>query len=93
MCKEKRKGEWAPPYNLEDVLNEMQLITLRRIEGFGWELRFVRRPLFEQGVPVVFNGEGDTIGILEDDGRLNLQPGIEYRGSVNRPGFSGDSFT
>ncbi len=82
MCKEKRKGEWPIPDNLEDVLNEMQLITLRKIEGFGWELRFVRRPIFQEAVPVVFNGEGDKIGILEEDGKLNLQSGIEYRGSA-----------
>ncbi len=84
MGKEKRKGEWPIPDNLEDVLKEMQLIALSEIEAFGWELRFVRRPLFQEAVPVVFSSEGDQIGVLEGNGRLNLQPNIEYRGSDKR---------
>ncbi len=84
MGKEKRKGEWPIPDNLEDVLNAMQLIALSEIEAFGWELRFVRRPLFQEAVPVVFSGDGDQIGVLEEDGRLNLQPNIENRGSAQK---------
>ena len=84
MGKEKRKGEWSIPGNLEDVLNVMQQITLGEIGKFGWELRFVRMPLFQEPVPVVFSGDGDQIGVLEEDGRLNLQPDIEYRRSAQK---------
>jgi len=84
MGKEKRKGERPIPDNLEDVLNVMQQITLSEIGKFGWELRFVRMPLFQEAVPVVFSGNGDQIGVLEEDGRLNLQPNIEYRRSAQK---------
>ena len=84
MGKEKRKGERPIPDNLEDLLNIMQQITLGEIGKFGWELRFVRMPLFQEAVPVVFSGDGDQIGVLEEDGRLNLQPNIEYRRSAQK---------
>jgi hypothetical protein len=80
MGEEKRKSESAIPDNVKEVLNEEQMMTLRKIEGFGWQLRFVRRPLFQTVVPVVVSGKGDQIGVLEEDGRLNLQPIIEHRG-------------
>ena len=81
MDNEKRKGEWRIPKNLEDVLTLAQLATLGYIGRFGWELRFVRRPESQQALPVVFSGE-DQIGVLEEDGRLNLQPDIPYRESA-----------
>ena len=84
MDKEKRKGEWPIPDNLEDVLNVMQQVTLGEIGKFGWELRFIRMPLFQEAVPVVFSADGDQIGVLEEDGRLNLQPNIAYRGSAQK---------
>ena len=79
MGKERRKSEWPIPDIIEDVLTEMQLIALREIEAFGWKLRFVRRPPFQAAVPVVFRGEGDQIAVLEENGRLNLQPNVEFR--------------
>ncbi len=79
MDREKRKGEKPLPGRLEELLNEMQMLALRQIEGFGWELRFVRRPLFQQPVPVVFSGDGSKIGILEEDGRINMEADIEVR--------------
>ena len=84
MGKEKRKGDRPIPGNLEDLLNLMQQITLGEIGKFGWELRFVRMPPFQEAVPVVFSGDGDQIGVLEEDGRLNLQPNIEYRRSEQK---------
>jgi len=84
MGKEKRKDERPIPDNLKDLLNVMQQITLGEIGKFGWELRFVRMPLFQEAVPVVFSGDGDQIGVLEEDGRLNLQPNIEYRRSAQK---------
>ena len=81
MGEEKRKGESPIPDNVKEMLNEEQMIALRKIEGYGWQLRFVRRPLFQAVVPVVVSGKGDQIGILEEDGRLDLQTIIEHRGS------------
>jgi len=82
MDSERRKGEKPIPDNLNGTLNEAQLIALPSLERFGWELRFVRRPVFEEAVPVVCNAEGTMIGVLEEDGRLNLQSDVQIRDSV-----------
>jgi hypothetical protein len=79
MDSEKRKGDMPVPDRLEDVLNELQMRALHQIEGFGWQLGFIRRPLFQEPVPVVFSAEGDKIGILEEDGRINMEPEIKVR--------------
>ena len=50
MDKEKRKGGNPLPKILKEVLNEAQLITLNKIEGFGWELEFIRRELYQGGM-------------------------------------------
>jgi hypothetical protein len=49
------------------------------IEGYGWRLHFIRRPLFQEPVPVVIDGDGRKIGILEEDGTLNREPDIIVR--------------
>ena len=79
MDRDKRKRDKPVPDRLEEVLNEMQMLALRQIEGFGWQLRFIRKPLFQEPVPVVFSAEGDKIGILEEDGRINMEPDIKLR--------------
>jgi hypothetical protein len=79
MDKEKRKGDEPVPAHLEKVLSEMQMLALHQVESFGWQLRFVRRPLFQEPVPVVFSADGAKIGVLEEDGRINMEPEIEVR--------------
>ncbi len=79
MSEDKRKGEAPVPGNVENYLNEAQLAELHKIEGFGWKLVFVRRPLFQETVAVVTDAGGGSIGVLEEDGRLNLDPDIETR--------------
>ena len=79
MDREKRKGDEAVPDHLEEVLSEMQMLALHQVESFGWQLRFVRRPLFQEPVPVVFSGDGTKIGVLEEDGRINMEPEIQVR--------------
>jgi len=79
METEKRKGETPVPENAIKMLNQLQILALRRIEGFGWRLQFIRRPLFQDPVAVVVDGAGEKIGILEDDGRINMEPDIEVR--------------
>ena len=79
MDDEKRDHEKPIPDNLEDILSEFQLMALRRIESFGWELQFVRRPPDHTPIPVIVSDDGNKIGILEDDGRINMEPGINIR--------------
>jgi len=79
VSEDKRKGEQPVPDDIKDYLNQAQLGELHKIEGFGWKLVFVRRPLFQETVVVVTDAGGGSIGVLEEDGRLNLDPGIETR--------------
>ena len=50
---ERRQTQSPIPHNLEELLSELQLLTIRRVEDFGGGLWFVRRPLFQDVVPVV----------------------------------------
>ena len=63
----------------QDKLTELQRLALLRIEGFGWRLHFIRRPLFQDPVAVVVDGAGQKIGVLEEDGRINMDPDIKVR--------------
>lgn len=64
---------------LEACLNGAQRVTLQNIESFGWELKFIRRPEVELAMPVVFGPDGKTIGVLEQDGRLNINIHLSVR--------------
>jgi len=82
MGGDNRKGDKPLPDNLDEILNERQKHTLRQMEGFGWHLEFVRRPLFQETVAAVCNAEGNKIGILEKNGNINLEPDITLRGQA-----------
>jgi len=79
MLKEQRIGVAPVPDNLEDALNEAQMYTLKSMENYGWELNFVRRPLFQDVLPVLFHSDSNQIGVLEEDGSLNMQRDLNVR--------------
>jgi hypothetical protein len=79
MIEEKRVGAEPVPLNLSELLTELQRTSLRRIENFGWQIKFIRRPRFQPPVVVVENTTGMNIGILEEDGGVNLRPAISLR--------------
>ena len=60
-------------------LNAVQAATLAELEHFGWELKFVRRPLFQPIVPVVFDPGRTHYAILRADGTLDEHPAIAIR--------------
>ena len=60
-------------------MNSAQLETLDGLERFGWSLKFVRRPLFQASIPVVFDGDRKTFAVLEADGTLNEHPAFDLR--------------
>ena len=64
---------------LRALLNEDQRMTLAELEQFGWTLKFVRKPLFQPSVPVVFDADRRRYAVLEPDGSLNETPGFEIR--------------
>ena len=79
MNNNKRSSEKTIPENIKDFLTDAQAAELNHIEGFGWSLKYIRRPLFQERVVVVMNPNGSSIGILEEDGRLNLESNIDTR--------------
>ena len=60
-------------------LNEAQRDTLTELERYGWELRFVRKPLFQTSVPVLQDQDTHLYAILEPDGTLNPHHGLHIR--------------
>ena len=85
MDREKRTDTNPVPENLDDVLNEAQIRTLRSIRHFGWGLHFVRRPLFQEVIPVLINKEGDKFIILEENGTINEMPDLDLRDCTPAP--------
>jgi hypothetical protein len=77
--KDRRVAQQQPGRGLERQLNEDQLITLRELERYGWELKFIRRQPFQPPVPVVFDGDRKKFAVIEADGTLNENPGFQIR--------------
>ncbi len=76
---ERRRLEKERSAELKRELNEDQLMTLRGLEQFGWELKFIRRPPFQAKVAVVFDGDRKSYGIIEADGTLNEKNELTIR--------------
>jgi len=79
MDNDKRTGQQAIPDNLEDWLSPEQMQMLHQIESFGWKIKFIRRPVFQDPVIVLVGDDEKKIGILEKDGRINMDPDIVLR--------------
>ena len=76
---ERRKGQVAIPDDMMDELNELQHQTLARLEGFGWAVGFVRRPLFQDRVVILFDPSGQQHAVLNDDGSIDRYSDIPIR--------------
>ncbi|MDR6990677.1 MULTISPECIES: hypothetical protein [Luteimonas] len=77
---ERRRG--APPADtaqLREGLKPAQLVTMEALEIFGWRLAFVRRPLFQAPIPVLFDREGTRHVVILEDGTLDEQPVLPLR--------------
>ena len=79
MDDDKRSREKPVPDDMNNYLTDAQSAELHHIESFGWTLKYIRRPLFQERVVVVMNPDGSSIGLLEEDGRLNLESNIDTR--------------
>lgn len=78
--RERRKSaQVVSPAGLRAGLRPAQLDALATLEQFGWTLRFVRRPMFLDPIPVVFRADGQQFVVLEVDGTLNENPGFKIR--------------
>ncbi|MBJ6978385.1 hypothetical protein JG616_03475 [Luteimonas sp. MC1782] len=56
-----------------------QLVTLEALQIFGWRLAFVRRPLFQAPIPVVFDQAGTRHVVINEDGTLDEHPTLKLR--------------
>ena len=73
MYREKRKSDTSIPENLEEILNEAQQQALPGIKYLGWELQFLRKPMFQEPELVMLNSTDGRTGILGLDGRIRIQ--------------------
>ncbi len=73
----RRRGVAPVPADLEKHLNAEQISGLRKVEDYGWKVKFVRRAM----VVLVYK-DGSTMGVLEEDGTLNNQVVIRERGEA-----------
>jgi len=76
---DRRREPAARSGHLRLQLNEAQRATLNELERFGWELKFIRRPLFQESVPVVFDRERKAYAALRPDGTLDDRPAFDIR--------------
>ena len=79
MDDEKRSGDKPIPDQANNYLNTAQQSGLRKIESFGWNIKYIRHPLFQDPIIFVSSADGKSLGVLEDDGRLNLEFDVEIR--------------
>lgn len=79
--RERRKAdaELVNPAGLRAGLNLAQRNALATLEQLGWDLRFVRRPMFLDPIPVVFRRDGERFVVIESDGSLNENPDFRIR--------------
>ena len=77
--KERRIDQKAVPDDIKARRTSEQLLTVARLEGFGWSIKFVRRPLFQDHVVVLFDPSGKRHAILEEDGSLDTTTEIQVR--------------
>lgn len=77
--RERRQGRSHSTCLLRTQLNEEQQMTLRELERFGWELRYVRQPLFQDPLGVVVDGDRKAFSVLNPDGSLEDNPRIKLR--------------
>jgi hypothetical protein len=85
MDTERRKGIKPVPDNLEELLNEAQISTLRDLAPFGWKLHFIRRPLFQEVTPVLISKEGERSVVLDASGRVNEKVDLDIRDCTPAP--------
>ena len=60
-------------------LTPAQLVTLEALEIFQWRLAFVRRPLFQAPIPVLFDRNNERYIVIREDGTLDEQPTLKLR--------------
>ena len=76
---ERRKDTTPAGRALEKELSFDQLVTLRDLERFGWELKFIRRPPFQPPIPVIFDPDRKHYAVIRPDGSLDEAESLNIR--------------
>lgn len=76
----RKRAPVQDPESLRTGLTPPQLVTLEALEIFKWRLTFVRRPLFQAPIPVLFDRENTRHVVIEEDGTLNENSTLKLRG-------------
>jgi hypothetical protein len=79
MNNDRRQNGKPLMYGVEKLLNRDQLSALLQNQQSGWRLWFIRRPLFPDRVPVLYNVTQNQVGILETDGRISTDVTVKVR--------------
>jgi len=74
-----RRSAAADAAALRRGLTSEQLAAVETLEHFGWQLRFVRRPLFRDPIPVLFDRSGERYVVLQADGSLDESQTLTLR--------------
>lgn len=76
----RRQSSPEQAVELRHGLTPAQLSTIHTMESFHWTLVFVRRPLFRDPVPVLFNRLQDRHVVVQGDGSIDETPALRIRG-------------
>lgn len=79
MTTRERRATAGISAGLRQGLTAEQLAAVQTLEHFGWQLRFVRRPLFRDPVPVLFDRDGKRYVVLQADGSLDESQSLALR--------------
>ena len=64
----KRGIKPSVPFGYEALLTQDQRHVIDRCRGFGWELHFIRRPLFSDPVVVMIDASDHQHWLIHDNG-------------------------
>ncbi len=78
MKKSERRTSQTPE-RLREGLTPQQQQAVETLEFFGWQLRFVRRPLFRDPIPVLFERAGSRYVVVQADGTLDESQTLKLR--------------
>lgn len=79
MIRERRNNLKPTQDSVEKILSPQQLTALLRYERFSWRLWFIRSPLFQEPLPILYNVKTNQTGTLEPNGQLNTQTELKVR--------------
>lgn len=71
-AQDKRGRQPEVPFGYEALLTEEQRHRIDVCRGFGWELHFIRRPLFMTPTVVMVDADNGKTWQIHDDGELQL---------------------